>query len=88
VLPIISVAVSGTSSVLYGSVPELVPVQQRERAFGILHRRDRRRGLGAPALYGLLGDAIGLSPAMLLVAAIVLLTLPMAWRLTPFLDLN
>jgi MFS transporter, FSR family, fosmidomycin resistance protein len=45
-------------------------------------------GAGAlsPALYGLFGDAIGLIPAMLLVAAVVLLTLPLAWQLTRVLD--
>jgi hypothetical protein len=32
------------------------------------------------------GDAIGLIPAMLLVAAIVLLTLPLAWQLTRVLN--
>jgi hypothetical protein len=36
----------------------------------------------APALYGLLSDAIGLTPAMLLLALVVLLTLPLAWQLT------
>ena len=39
-------------------------------------------GALAPALYGLLSDAIGLTPAMLFVAAVVLLTLPLAWQLT------
>jgi hypothetical protein len=41
-------------------------------------------GAGAlsPALYGLIGDAISLPAAMLLVAAVVLFTLPLAWRLS------
>jgi hypothetical protein len=41
-------------------------------------------GAGAlsPALYGLFGDAFGLTPAMLLVAAVVVLTLPLASWLT------
>jgi cytochrome oxidase assembly protein ShyY1 len=45
-------------------------------------------GAGAlsPALYGLFGDAFGLTPAMLLVAVVVLLTLPLAWQLTRVFD--
>jgi MFS transporter, FSR family, fosmidomycin resistance protein len=36
-LPIIGVALNGTSSVLYGTVPDLVPVERRETALGIFY---------------------------------------------------
>jgi MFS transporter, FSR family, fosmidomycin resistance protein len=85
-LPILGIALNGTSSVLYGTVPELVSVQERERAFGIFYTGTIGAGALAPVLYGLLGDAIDLSAALGLLAAIVLLTLPMAWRLTRVLD--
>ena len=81
-LPIIGVALNGTSSVLYGTVPDLVTVEQRETAFGVFYTGTIGAGAFSPALYGLFGDAIGLIPTMLLVAVIVLLTLPLAWRLT------
>jgi MFS transporter, FSR family, fosmidomycin resistance protein len=81
-LPIIGVALNGTSSVIYGTVPELVAARQRERAFGVFYTGTIGAGALAPALYGLLGDAIGLEAAMALVAGMVLLTLPLAWRLT------
>jgi FSR family fosmidomycin resistance protein-like MFS transporter len=81
-LPIIGVALNGTSSVLYGTVPDLVTVQQRETAFGVFYTGTIGAGALSPAVYGLLGDAIGLIPAMLLVAVVVLLTLPLAWQLT------
>jgi MFS transporter, FSR family, fosmidomycin resistance protein len=84
-LPVIGMALNGTSSVLYGTVPDLVTVQQRERAFGVFYTGTIGAGALSPALYGLFGDAIGLTPAMLLVAAVVLLTLPLAWRLTRLL---
>jgi MFS transporter, FSR family, fosmidomycin resistance protein len=80
-LPIIGVALNGTSSVLYGTVPDLVSVHQRERAFGVFYTGTIGAGALSPALYGLFGDAIGLVAAMLLVAAVVLLTLPLAWQL-------
>jgi FSR family fosmidomycin resistance protein-like MFS transporter len=86
ILPIIGVALNGTSSVLYGTVPELVTEQQRETAFGMFYTGTIGAGALSPALYGLFGDAFGLTPAMLLVAVVVLLTLPLAWQLTRVLD--
>ncbi len=80
-LPIIGVALNGTSSVLYGTVPELVTADRRESAFGVFYTGTIGAGALSPALYGLVGDAISLPAAMLLVAAVVLLTLPLAWRL-------
>ena len=85
-LPIIGVALNGTSSVLYGTVPDVVTVEQRETAFGVFYTGTIGAGALSPALYGLFGDAIGLIPTMLLVAAVVLLTLPLAWQLTRALD--
>ena len=81
-LPLIGVALNGTSSVLYGTVPDLVTADRRETAFGVFYTGTIGAGALSPALYGLFSDAIGLTPAMLLVAAIVLLTLPLAWKLT------
>ena len=80
-LPIIGVALNGTSSVLYGTVPELVTAERRESAFGVFYTGTIGAGALSPALYGLIGDAISLPAAMLLVAAVVLLTLPLAWQL-------
>jgi MFS family permease len=81
-LPVIGVALNGTSSVLYGTVPDLVTVARRESAFGIFYTGTIGAGALAPALYGFVSDAIGLTVGMLVVAAIVLLTLPLTWRLT------
>ena len=36
-LPVIGVALNGTSSVLYGTVPDLVPADRRESAFGVFY---------------------------------------------------
>ena len=85
-LPIIGVALNGTSSVLYGTVPDLVTADSRESAFGVFYTGTIGAGALSPVLYGLISDAIGLTPAMLLVAAIVLLTLPLAWKLTGVLN--
>jgi MFS transporter, FSR family, fosmidomycin resistance protein len=81
VLPLIGVALNGTSSVLYGTVPELVPAARRRRAFGIFYTGAIGAGALAPALYGLASDAAGVPTMMALIAGIVLLTLPLAWGL-------
>ena len=85
-LPIIGVALNGTSSVLYGTVPELVTAERRESAFGVFYTGTIGAGALSPPLYGLIGDATSLPAAMLLVAAVVLLTLPLAWRLRRALE--
>ncbi len=78
VLPLIGVALNGTSSVLYGTVPELVPESRRTRAFGVFYTGTIGAGALSPVLYGLLGDRVGVDHAMLAVAAMVLATLPLA----------
>jgi MFS transporter, FSR family, fosmidomycin resistance protein len=84
-LPIIGIALNGTSSVLYGSVPDLVTPERRARAFSVFYTGTIGAGALAPALYCLVGDAAGVSSAVLIVAAIVLLTLPLSLLLKPVL---
>jgi MFS family permease len=85
-LPIIGVALNGTSSVLYGTVPELVETHKRETAFGVFYTATIGAGALSPIIYGFFGDALGLSTTTLVIAAVVLLTLPLAWKLNPMLD--
>lgn len=85
VLPVVGVALNGTSSVLYGSVPDLVTPEKRTRAFGIFYTGTIGAGAVSPAIYGLLGDAVGVPTALVVVAAIVLLTLPITLALRPAL---
>jgi MFS transporter, FSR family, fosmidomycin resistance protein len=84
-LPLVGVALNGTSSVLYGSVPDLVMPARRQRAFGIFYTGTIGAGAVSPALYGLLGDAVGVPSALMVVAAVVLLTLPITLALRPAL---
>ena len=85
VLPMIGMALNGTSSVLYGTVPELVPATRRQRAFSIFYTGGVGAGALAPVLYGLISDLADVPTMMMLVVAIVLVTLPLAWRLGPYL---
>jgi MFS family permease len=84
-LPVIGVALNGTSSVLYGSVPDLVSPERRARGFSVFYTGTIGSGALAPALYGVLGDALGVPTALIVVAAIVLLTLPLSLVLKPAL---
>jgi len=84
-LPLIGIALNGTSSVLYGTVPELVSEERRQRAFGMFYTGTIGAGAVSPAIYGLFGDALGVKATMILVAGVVLLTLPLAWLLNPTL---
>ena len=84
-LPVVGVALNGTSSVLYGSVPDLVAPEKRMRAFGVFYTGTIGAGAVSPALYGLLGDAVGVPSALMAVAAIVLVTLPLTLMLRPAL---
>jgi FSR family fosmidomycin resistance protein-like MFS transporter len=77
-LPLIGVALNGTSSVLYGSVPDLVRPQWRTRALSIFYTGTIGSSAIAPVLFGRVGDALGVWHALELVAAFVLLTLPLA----------
>jgi MFS transporter, FSR family, fosmidomycin resistance protein len=82
-LPLIGVALNGTSSVLYGTVPELVPAHRHQQAFGVFYTGTIGGGAIAPLLYGFAGDAFGPTRAVFVVAAVCLLTLPLAWGLRP-----
>jgi MFS family permease len=84
-LPVVGVALNGTSSVLYGSVPDLVEPARRQRAFGIFYTGTIGAGAVSPALYGVLGDTIGVPSALVVVACVVLLTLPITLLLRPAL---
>ena len=81
VLPLLGVALNGTSSGLYGTVPELVAPNLRTRAFGVFYTLTIGAGAVAPLVFGYAGDYLGVSEAMTLIAATVLVTLPLAWCL-------
>ena len=88
VLPLIGVALNGTSSVLYGTVPELVASERRQRAFSIFYTGGVGAGALSPVLYGMVSDVLSVPAMMMLVAAVVLVTLPLSWLLGPYLRQN
>ena len=83
VLPAIGVALNGTSSVLYGSVPLLVTPAARTRAFSIFYTLGIGSGAVAPIFYGMIGDVIGIPHTLIVIAVIVLITLPLVLVIKP-----
>lgn len=82
-LPLVGLMLNGTSSVLYGTVPEFVAPEKRTHAFAVFYTGGSVEGAVGPLLFGLLGDAIGLVPTMATVASVALVTVPMVWALRP-----
>ncbi len=80
-LPLLGLTLNGTSSVLYGTVPETVARAKLARAFGVFYTMVSAGTAIAPFLYGHLGDRLGVQNALYIVAAVVLLILPMALSL-------
>jgi MFS family permease len=71
------VALNGTSSVLYGTVADLVSPERRARAYGLYYTLVVSASAAAPVAYGALGDAVGVPTTVLLTSAIVLTTIPL-----------
>jgi MFS transporter, FSR family, fosmidomycin resistance protein len=84
-LPLIGIVLNGTSSVLYGSMPALVASEKRARAFSIFYTGTIGTGALAPVAYGFLGDLLGVHPALVILACVVLITVPLAFALRPAL---
>jgi FSR family fosmidomycin resistance protein-like MFS transporter len=86
-LPAVGVALNGTSSVLYGTVAELVPAERRARAFGIFYTCTIGAGAISPSIYGLLSDIAGVPVTLVIVGLVVLTVLPLTLALRPALRL-
>jgi predicted MFS family arabinose efflux permease len=82
-LPLLGIMLNGTSSVLYGTVPELAPSGRTERAFAIFYTGTIGSGAISPVLYGFLGDRIGIDAATFATALTALAIFPIAILLGP-----
>src|SRR5215510_12306291 len=87
-LPLIGVVLQGTSSVIYGTIGDLVEPEKLPRAFGLVYTMGACCGIVAPLLYGVMGDAIGIEKTIAVVGAFVLVSLPLCLVLRPSLRLS
>ena len=67
-LPLLGAVLNGTSSVLYGSVTDVVDSNKLEKAFSVFYTGTIGSGALAPILYGFTGDHLGLTTATTIVA--------------------
>jgi len=82
-LPLLGVVLQGTSSVLYATTGDLVTADRLPRAFGLIYTIGSLCGIAAPLAYGLAGDHFGVTTAVALMGAVILLTLPLCAVLRP-----
>ncbi len=82
-LPLLGVALNGTSSVLYGSVAELVVPERRSRAYGLFYTLGIGSSALAPTAYGFLSDWVGVSGTLTVVGLVVLVVIPLSPLLRP-----
>ncbi len=84
VLPLLGLMLNGTSSVLYGTVPDLAPHGQIERAFAVFYTYTLGgSALATPLLYGPLGDVVGPGGAAVAAAVTALAVVPLILALSP-----
>jgi len=77
----LGIALNGTSSVLYGTVAELVSPERRSRAYGLYYTVTIATSAIAPTIYGLLSDAVGVRATLTVVGLMVLVTIPLCFVL-------
>lgn len=77
----VGIALNGTSSVLYGTVADLVVPERRSRAYGLYYTLAIGASAVAPSIFGVVSDLAGVPGALGAVAALVAVTIPLALRL-------
>ena len=80
-LPFFGTALNGVTTVTYGSVPVVVTPEQRTRAFGVFYTGTLGALAVTPAASGFVGDLIGISGALIVVAVLTFATIPLAFVL-------
>lgn len=82
-LPLLGLALNGTSSVLYGTVPDLAPRGDTGRAFALFYTGNIVVGGVAPIAYGLVADHAGKTMALVAAAVTALAIVPLVVALRP-----
>jgi MFS family permease len=79
----LGVALNGTSSVLYGTVADLVSSERRSRAYALYYSLTIGASALAPTVWGFVSDAAGVPTTLTAVALVVLVTVPLCLVLRP-----
>jgi MFS transporter, FSR family, fosmidomycin resistance protein len=87
-LPLLGIALNGTSSVLYGTVPELAPSGDTGRAFAFFYTCVSGSSGLAPIVYGVIADHSSQTFGILAAAVTAALIAPLALALRPALSIG
>jgi MFS family permease len=77
-LPVLGIVLQGSSSITYATVSDLVRADRRSRGFAAIYTIASAASIAGPIMFGIIGDRFGLTPAMLSMAIVVLLPLPLS----------
>jgi MFS transporter, FSR family, fosmidomycin resistance protein len=86
VLPLLGIVLNGTSSLLYGTVPELAPKGDTGRAFAVFYTSVIGSGGLAPIAYGVIADHSSQTFGIVAAALTAALIAPLALALRPALS--
>jgi MFS-type transporter involved in bile tolerance (Atg22 family) len=81
-LPLVGLALNGTSSVLYASVAEFVAPERHGRGFGLFMTVSTSAWAVSPTVFGILSDMNGVPHTLAIVGILALTTVPLALALT------
>ena len=80
-LPFVGVFLQGSSSITYGTVINLVHTKHQSRGFSIIYTIANSASFVGPAIFGLIIDFLGFKVMMMMMATLVLVTLPLCYLL-------
>jgi MFS family permease len=83
VLPLLGIVLNGTSSVLYGTVPDLAPKGDTGRAFALFYTGVIGAGGLAPIAYGAIADHSSRTVGILAAALTAAVIIPLVFALRP-----
>ena len=82
-LPVLGLVLQGSSSITYGTVGDFISADRRSRGFAVIYSIAGAASIAGPIVFGIIGDRFGLAAAMLSMAVVVLLPLPLSGLLRP-----
>ncbi len=77
VLPVLGLALNGTSSVLYGTIGDFVDADRLPRAYGLFYTLAIGAGALSPLFYGMVSDTYGVEHALILIGLSAFLIFPL-----------
>jgi MFS transporter, FSR family, fosmidomycin resistance protein len=80
-LPVLGIALNGTSSVLYGTVADLVESDRRARSYAVFYTLGIGASALSPSIYGVVSDWGGVPLALTIVGTVVFVTVPLTLAL-------